>query len=362
MDVPAPSELRERLQKLDDVELDALAMDYFPTVYDKFGRGLRRDEKISLLVDHCRKSQNESRRLLGVLDKKNPSVPFASTSKTDGSVYNVNITGSTGVAVGNGASAVVNNIAQQSRPFDPRIEQDTQSDCILIVTVANIEAKTVLKVFSDAVGKPWSREQKRGQILYNLGTHGARKVYMVQSEMGIGTPGGAILTIMQAVESLKPEAVIMCGMAFGVKSGQKLGDILVSKQVTYYDPQKIGEKPGGIPRGDRVTASPRLLAQFRAGAMDWQGAEVYFGLILSGEKLVNNLSFRNKLLKQEPEAIGGEMEAAGLYAAASQLKTDWIMVKAICDWADGNKDDKAQLLAAKNAARFLLHVLTMKLD
>jgi hypothetical protein len=38
---------------------------------------------------------------------------------------------------------------------------------------------------------------------------------------------------------------------------------------------------------------------------------------------------------------------------------DWILVKAICDWANGNKNDKAQPLAARNAAQFVLHVLQL---
>lgn len=79
--------------------------------------------------------------------------------------------------------------------------------------------------------------------------------------------------------------------------------------------------------------------------------------MLSGEKLVNDLSYRNDLLQTEPEAIGGEMEGAGVYVAARNSRVDWILVKAICDWADGNKDDKAQLLAAHNSAQFVLHML-----
>ncbi len=52
------------------------------------------------------------------------------------------------------------------------------------------------------------------------------------------------------------------------------------------------------------------------------------------------------------------MEGAGLYAAASDAKVDWILIKAICDWADGNKDNKAQPIAASNAVNFVLHVIS----
>jgi hypothetical protein len=54
------------------------------------------------------------------------------------------------------------------------------------------------------------------------------------------------------------------------------------------------------------------------------------------------------------------MEGAGLYAAARDAKVDWILVKAICDWADGNKGadkDARQATAARNAAQFVLHTL-----
>jgi WD domain, G-beta repeat len=79
--------------------------------------------------------------------------------------------------------------------------------------------------------------------------------------------------------------------------------------------------------------------------------------MLSGDKLVKHKNFRNKLLGIEPEAIGGEMEGTGVYSAAYRNKVDWILVKAICDWADEHKDGTYQQQAAKNAARFLLHVL-----
>lgn len=56
------------------------------------------------------------------------------------------------------------------------------------------------------------------------------------------------------------------------------------------------------------------------------------------------------------EIIGGEMEGVGLAAALSRTNnSNWIVVKAICDWADGNKgEDKEnrQRIAAKNAIDF----------
>lgn len=77
---------------------------------------------------------------------------------------------------------------------------------------------------------------------------------------------------------------------------------------------------------------------------------------------MDNIDFREQLRELEPETIGGEMEGAGLYAACQDNHVDWILVKAICDWAGGNKaqnKDEYQRLAADNAARFVLYALNL---
>jgi nucleoside phosphorylase len=229
---------------------------------------------------------------------------------------------------------------------------------VLIVTVTKIEAQTVLELFSKASGQPWKRLIRNNKTYYALGNVGNANVFMVQSEMGASTPGGALLTIRNAIDTLSPSAVIMVGIAFGVNSAkQNLGDILVSRQIATYEPQKIKGQNKLIPRGDRVTASIDLLDRFRSAELDWRGASVHFGLMLSGEKLITDVSFRNQLLKFEPEAVGGEMEGTGLYVASSESKVSWILVKAICDWADGSKNDEFQTIAATNAVSFVVHAL-----
>lgn len=228
---------------------------------------------------------------------------------------------------------------------------------VLLVTVTKVEANAVLELFPIHTGQAWSRIYILGKAYYSLGRLGGVDVFMVQSEMGSLGPGSAIVTVLRAIQDLKPTAVIMVGIAFGIDpSYQTLGDILVSRYLRSYEQQKIKGRTV-IPRGDRVFTSTKLLGLFRDGDLDWTGARVHFGLILSGEKLVMSRSFRTRLLKIEPEAIGGEMEGAGLYTAANESKVDWILVKAICDWADETKNYDSQPLAAKNAVSFVIHVL-----
>ena len=230
---------------------------------------------------------------------------------------------------------------------------------ILIVTVTKVEAQAVLKVFSQAASKKWTRKAIGSKTYYDLGIHGGASVFMVQSEMGIAGPAGALLTVRQAIQDLRPQAVIMCGICMAYAQTSRSWGI-------YWSPGSFSIMslrkwiPGKVRHhGDRVTSAERLLDHFRSGDLEWAGASTHFGLMLSGEKLVNDSAFCDRLLQVEPEAVGGEMEGAGLYAAARDAKVDWILVKAICDWADGSKNDDAQSLAASNAAQFVLHVLEL---
>jgi nucleoside phosphorylase len=231
---------------------------------------------------------------------------------------------------------------------------------ILLVTATEVESRAVLKVAEEFTGYPSISLEVGNGTYRDLGKVNGKKVWLIQSEMGAGGPGGAHETVGQAIREVNPEEVIMGGIAFGSnREKHEIGDVLVAKQLHMYEPQRRGTDRV-VPRGDKVTASPRLLQRLRNASLDWKTANVHFGLVLSGEKLIDDDEFVRELLSHEPEAIGGEMEGAGLYVPCLVAKKDWILVKAVCDWADGNKSkDKTerQLKAARNAAHFVWHAL-----
>ncbi|GCE31401.1 hypothetical protein KDA_68850 [Dictyobacter alpinus] len=251
-------------------------------------------------------------------------------------------------------------------PIKASSEDRLKAD-ILLVTVTETETLAVLVAVKEQVGTVYQRKFRNNQTYYDLGLINGAQVFLVRSTMGSGGPDGSTLTINEAIGALQPSAVIMVGIAFGLQERkQQIGDILVSQKLRGYEMQRYGTSKDGlqtpviIPRGDLVPASPMLLDRVESGKLDWPGAPVHSGVILSGEKLVDNKSLRDQLLQLEPEAIGGEMEGEGLYAVAYRNRIHWLLVKAICDWADGNKargKDKKQKLAAKNAADFILHIL-----
>lgn len=199
------------------------------------------------------------------------------------------------------------------------------------------------------------------RVYMSLGRINDVGVYHVISEMGSGGVGGSQQTVDLAIRALKPLAVIAVGIAFGVSdTKQQIGDILVSTQLQLYELQRVGPT-STIARGDKPSASPWLINVFRTAAfLDWSGARVHLGLLLSGEKLIDNVNLRTQLIALAPEAIGGEMEGAGLYVSSTEHRVPWIVVKAICDWGvhKGEDKDARQRLAAKNAAEFVVFAIS----
>jgi nucleoside phosphorylase len=113
---------------------------------------------------------------------------------------------------------------------------------------------------------------------------------------------------------------------------------------------------GSTARGDaREDSDVNILLSFEGPA----ASESCFGIqlprmqpetLLSGRALIATLNICNRQIKDQPEAIGGEMVGAGFHHAACRHQVDWILVKAICDWADdkkiaGSKDRDRRLAA-----------------
>jgi nucleoside phosphorylase len=178
-----------------------------------------------------------------------------------------------------------------------------QSD-VLLVTVNPTETTELLRVFEQAAGHKAKMVRKDNRVYQYLGDINTTRVYHAMSEMGSAGPGGTLQTVDKAIRALKPTAVVCVGVAFGMnEKKQSLGDILVSQQLRLYDLERVG-RDAIVLRGDKPHASSRLVNFFRVAQTSWGGVTVRMGVILSGDKLVDNIDYRNQLQKLEPEAIG----------------------------------------------------------
>lgn len=224
---------------------------------------------------------------------------------------------------------------------------------ILLPVAADIEFDVIIEV-----AKAFNFELQRkiiGQNTYYIIKTDMYSAYIVKCEQGSMGAGSSILTLADSIKNIKIDAIIFGGIAFGnYRKNEKIGDILVSKQIWNYEPGKISDRY--ISRGDKVTASPWMLDRFHNSKQDWNG-QIHFGLVASGEKLLNQKEAIDKIFAEEPEIIGGDMEGSGMLAVAERYRIDWILVKAISDWGF-DKSDNGQRVAAQNAFQYIFLTLT----
>ncbi len=237
---------------------------------------------------------------------------------------------------------------------------------LLLLTATKVEKDALHKAMRPLNGEKKLIKISDGKQTYYLGVFGKyNAVHVSCGKMGSSGKQSSLTTTNDAITFCKPKVAVMIGIAFGKGGKQSIGDVLVSESITPYEVQRVGKKI--IHRATSEPACSIILDRFKH-VTDWKHEfsyynkirkpKVYVGELLSGEKLVDHKGFKEKLFKAFPQAIGGEMEGVGLYAACDTKVKHWAVVKAICDWADGNKGvgkDKKQAIAAESAVALCLH-------
>lgn len=247
-------------------------------------------------------------------------------------------------------------------------EIDVQNYSFLIVTATQIETEALHNVMSEPI-----QRIVVGDCTYYLGQVGQYNIISVQClQMGSLDPGGSTQTINAALQEWEGvKAVIMVGICFGFdKDKQQIGDVVVSKSIRNYETRRVG-KDSEIPRGNTYQANKCLVNAFNNLILSWENIglddekkKLTIGDYISGEQLVDNEEVRNKLRSESPEAKAGEMEGNGLVASCEPAHKPWILVKAICDFADGNKGKEKELkqwiaaASAVNCCKAALEQLT----
>lgn len=228
---------------------------------------------------------------------------------------------------------------------------------LLFLSATDIEDKSIIRAFDNAgFHREGVVEAGEGYVTrYMSGTH--REILHARSSAGSLGASGSELVSADAIKALNPDHVIAVGICFGLQEDKfEIGDILISEEVLDYETvrlsdDEIRERGARIPAGSKLLSAARILrAEYE---MLSKRAEP--GLLISGLKLVNSKKERESLKKRFPDALGGDMEAGGVMAAASRYHRGWIVIKAICDWAF-NKGENQQKLAADNAADFSIRM------
>lgn len=189
----------------------------------------------------------------------------------------------------------------------------------------------------------------------------------------------AAMAFEQLRQRYQPRVVVLVGIAGGISPAVRLGDVVVVRQVIYYDLRK--ETPQGIVHRGEAQPIPATVRHavndffsshdepYHANIRDRAGVSrdcrVMPGPIGSGEAVVARKDgeirsfltrFNDKTLALETET-GGLAEAFYETSASLPAGSGWLGIRGISDHADAAKDDAYHEIASWHAATVLLQML-----
>jgi nucleoside phosphorylase len=198
----------------------------------------------------------------------------------------------------------------------------------------------------------------------DYGTVGANRVLHIHTRQG----EDSAVRVQRAVSAFDPAAILAVGICWGARDEdpdpakrQRIGDVLIARQIKDTGSKRVKDGQTSYP-GQQADSSGSLVEALQTVLPEWQTKDperhrVDSGLLVSEPTLFNDKPARDAVANKLG-ALGGEMEGAGILRWAHELKVDWLLIKAICDW--GYKKDNAnkqadQEFAAKQAATLVRH-------
>lgn len=240
---------------------------------------------------------------------------------------------------------------------------------ILIISALEKELQPILEAI-DSPLKPRNMDEVDGRKYFIYEVSAALTV-ICTSFLGMGQINAAV-AVKNAVNHYGVSKVILTGICGGIDREMKYGDIIISDQIVDYELAKI--KPDDLQvrwnvyRGDfELVQSMRMFKSDGWSSYlkrlfpdsEYKKPNVYSGIVLSGNKVIANNEEIKRFKKTWAKALAVEMEASGIAAALHQMKNapSFVMVKAICDFADSKKNDDWQEYAAYASAIFVLNYI-----
>ncbi|MBV6442445.1 MAG: hypothetical protein DYG98_22315 [Haliscomenobacteraceae bacterium CHB4] len=237
---------------------------------------------------------------------------------------------------------------------------------VVIFTPLAVERKAVVRHLNDL------RQEIRDGDLYETGTfQGLHQEYtVVVRETGPKNANLALAT-EKAIRRFQPLAVLLVGIAGGVKDAG-IGDIVVGTKAYGYESGKETGN-GAVSRPDVLPYSKELIEVARMVSRDqeWRkrtadgapGANIYFGPIASGDKVIaTTASPLFHFLKQHyNDTLALEMESIGFAQAVFPHRAVHALnIRAVSDLLDhksGGDESERQQITAERAAAFAFELL-----
>lgn len=249
---------------------------------------------------------------------------------------------------------------------------------LAIITAVEVEFNAAKKYLSPE----WEEVKYPDDSTYyyttqiNIGGKKIKTVLGMTTEMGM-TAASSLAS--KLIHNFIPKRIIMIGIAAGIKDEINLGDIIGADPSWDYSSGKLirdkdGKRLAPDPRQIRINADNKdtLLKISRDEKLllnlwkDWPAKKsntvpvLKIGPMGSGGSVVADDITAMEIKEQVRKTIGIDMETYGVYFAASnscQPRPDFLSIKAVCDFADSQKNDDLQSYCSYLSANVLLEYL-----
>jgi len=246
------------------------------------------------------------------------------------------------------------------------------AEICVIAALSSPELKAVLNIKSWG----WSEyEVLNDPATYYQGSlKNGKQIYAAASPR-MGLPAAAALA-SKMISRFRPKYLVMIGIAAGMESKVKVGDIIVADPGWDYGSGKITLETDGTPTFEpsphQISLDPIIKKQFERIESDhislstiyndWPAKKpdtqlkLHIGPFASGASVVADPSITIKLKDQHRKILGFDMEGYGVMTSghdSDEPKPKVIIIKSVCDYGDIHKDDTYQPYAAYTSAALL---------
>ncbi|MEP1765534.1 MAG: hypothetical protein ABJJ53_02600 [Sulfitobacter sp.] len=280
-------------------------------------------------------------------------------------------------------------VARMHEEENFEVKSDTDFGCdVLVVTPIPLELRSAALAFGQDIENPTSRVKSLSVFEFDLSRRGGLAplsvvLTTINSQMNLNSGPRT----SQLIERHKPRLVILSGIA-GTRNDQALGTCNAFSSVTYVA-GGVETVDGKLPENkvDNISEEMNNLISTHADRRNRYSEQSSFkdeifslipqidGLVpskeqletfdpkfsvkklLSGETLRKDGGFKEQSDEIDRLITMVEMEASGFATSCVLANVEWLVFRAGCDYADSDKSDEWQHVAALNAALSIKYCL-----
>lgn len=187
------------------------------------------------------------------------------------------------------------------------------------------ELSPVISILND------HRTEQLLQRTFYLGTlHGVEVVAVMG---GVGKVNAAI-TAQLLADHYKVDRIIFTGVAGGLSSSIKVGDVVIGTQLLYHDIDMALVANGVFDTpADGFFSDPAMVGICRE-----LGIDMHYGTIVTGDAFISGGAQRDSIVERfDPLCV--DMESAAVAQVCWFCRLPLLVIRSISDFADDNADD-----------------------